>query len=61
MIRLSMKSYNMTLTVKQQKYQQYHQLKLINFNILQARKYYLLNKGECYNNPSLLILLQEKL
>ena len=32
-------NYNMILTEKQQKYQHYQQLKLINMNILQARKY----------------------
>ena len=29
---------NMVLTKKQQKYQHYHQVKLINMNILQAKK-----------------------
>ena len=42
MIRLSMKNFNMMLIKKQQKYQLYHQAKLINTNILQ--KYYLLIK-----------------
>ena len=34
-----MKNYNMILTEKQQKYQHDQQLKLINTNILQAKKY----------------------
>ena len=38
MIRLEMKNYNMILTGRQQKYQHYHQLKLINMNVLQAKK-----------------------
>ena len=37
-----MKNYNKTLIEKQQKYQHYHQEKLINMNILQVRKYYVL-------------------
>ena len=44
MIRLSMKNFNMMLIKKQQKYQLYHQAKLINTNILQ--KYYLLIKNK---------------
>ena len=40
MIRLEMKNWNMILTETQQKNQQYHLEKLINMNILQARKYY---------------------
>ena len=36
----------MTLTEKQQKHQHYHQLKLINMNILQVKNYYLLIKVE---------------
>ena len=39
MIKLNMKNYNMILTEKQQKYQHDQQLKLINMNILQAKKY----------------------
>ena len=35
-----MKNYNIVLTEKQQKYQHYHQLKLLNMNILRAKKYY---------------------
>ena len=34
MIKVEMKHYNMTLTHKQQKYQHYHQAKLLNMNIL---------------------------
>ena len=36
----------MTLTEKQQKHQHYHQVKLININILQVKEYYLLIKLE---------------
>ena len=46
MIKLKMKNYNMILTEKQQKYQYYHQVKMINMNILQVNKYYLLMKVE---------------
>ena len=46
MIRLEINNYNTILTEKQQKYQHYHQVKLINMNILQAQKYYLLIKAE---------------
>ena len=45
MIRLKMKNYNMILTEKLeklQKYQPYHQVKLISMNILQVKRYYLL-------------------
>ena len=37
-----MKNCNMILTMKQQKYQYYHQVKLININILKVKKYCLL-------------------
>ena len=40
------KNCNMKLREKQQKYQHYHQVKLIKMNILQMKKYYLLIKGE---------------
>ena len=46
MIRLEMENYNKILTEKQQKYQYYHQVKLININILQVDRYYLLIKVE---------------
>ena len=46
MIYLEMKNCIMTLTEKQQKYQHYYQIKLINKNILQVKKYYLLIKVE---------------
>ena len=46
MIRLEINNYNTILTEKQQKYQHYHQVKLINMNILQAQKYCLLIKAE---------------
>ena len=41
-----MKKYNLMLTEKQQKYQHYHQVKLINMNILQVKKYFHLIKKE---------------
>ena len=41
-----MKNYNMILTEKQQKYQRYHHVKLINMNILHVKQYYLLIKEE---------------
>ena len=46
MIRLEMKNCNMTLTEKQQKHQLYHQVKLIDMNILLVKKYYLMIKEE---------------
>ena len=46
MIRLETKNYNMILTEKQLKYQLYHQVKLINMNILQVKKYDLLIKDK---------------
>ena len=46
MIRLEINNYNTILTEEQQKYQHYHQVKLINMNILQAQRYYLLIKAE---------------
>ena len=42
--KIMMKSYNMILTAKQQKYQDYHLEKLRNMNILHLKKYYLLIK-----------------
>ena len=41
MINLNMKNYNMLLIEKQQKYQHYWRVKLINFYILQMKKYLL--------------------
>ena len=55
-----MKNYNMILTENQQKYQDYHLEKLINMNILQVKKYYLLIKEELQNKLSWHILLFEK-
>ena len=46
MIKLRMKNYNTILIEKQQKYQHYHPEKLINMNILQAKKYCHLIKVE---------------
>ena len=36
-VKLEMKNYNMTLTEKEQKYQQYHHVKLIDMKILQLK------------------------
>ena len=44
MIRLKMKNYNVQLTKKQQKYQDYYQVKLRNMNILQVKRYWHLIK-----------------
>ena len=44
-IRLKMKNCNTILTENQQKYQHYHQVKLINMNTLKTKKYYLLIKS----------------
>ena len=44
MIISEMIKYNTILTEEQQIYQHYHQVKLINLNILQAKKYYHLLK-----------------
>ena len=38
MIRLEMKSHNMIILKKQQKYLHYHQIKLINMNIILVKK-----------------------
>ena len=46
MITLEMKNYNMILTENHQKYQLYNLQKLININIFQVKKYYLLIKEE---------------
>ena len=46
MIRLKMKRYNMILIDKLQKYQPYHQAKLISMNMLQVKKYYLLTENK---------------
>ena len=46
MINLGMKNYNTVLAEKQQKYEHYHQVKLMNMNILQANKSYHLIKVE---------------
>ena len=61
MTRLEMKHCKMILTEKQQKYQHYHPEKLINMNILQVKKYYLLIKEEQQNKLSLYIRFWEKL
>ena len=46
MIRFEVKNYSMMLIEKLQKYQHYHQVKVMNMNNLQAKKYYLLMKEE---------------
>ena len=46
MIKLEIKKYNMVLIENQQKYLHYRWVKLINTNILQVKKYYLLTKAE---------------
>ena len=51
----------MILTEKQQKYQHYHYPKLINTNILRAKKHYLIIKVKGQNKLDFHILLQEKL
>ena len=40
MIRLEIKKCKTILTEKQQKYKCYHQVKFINMNMLQVKKYY---------------------
>ena len=45
-----MKNCNVILTDKQQKYQLYHQVKLININTLQVKKCCLLIKGKEKSN-----------
>ena len=44
MISLEMKNYSTIVIETQQKYQNYNQVKLINMNTLQVKKYYLLIK-----------------
>ena len=51
----------MILTEKQQKQRDYNPEKLINMNVLQVNKYYLMIKEKLQNKLSLLILPQEKL
>ena len=46
MIKLKMENYNTISTEKQQKYQHYHQVKSLNMNILQVKKYCHLIKVE---------------
>ena len=46
MKRLEKKNYNMISIEKLQKYQHYHQVTLINMNILQLKEYNLLIKVE---------------
>ena len=44
--KIKIKNYNAILTEKQQTYQHYHLEKLINMNILQLKKYFLLIKDK---------------
>ena len=44
MKRIEMKKAIIILTEKHHKYQSYHQIKIINMNILQVKKYYLVIK-----------------
>ena len=60
MIRIEMKNYNMILTEKQQEHLRYHQVKLINMNILQVKKHYHLVRVGLQNSLSFLNLLLEK-
>ena len=46
MIRLEMKSYNMILIEKLQKYHPDHQAKLVNMSILLVKRYYHLIKNK---------------
>ena len=46
MIECEMKNDNMVLTEKQQKYLHYDQVKLINMNILQMKKFWIMVKLE---------------
>ena len=48
MVIFEMKNCNMISTEKLQKYQHYHKVKLINMNILQVKKYYLLIRAEFF-------------
>ena len=56
MIRLEMKNYNMILIEKLERYQHYYQVELINMNILQVKKYYLLIKKEVRGQAKFIIL-----
>ena len=47
-----MNNYDAVLTEKQQKYQLYHRVKLINVNILLVKKYYFLIKVKFISNKS---------
>ena len=47
--------YNLILTEKQQKYQYYHQVKLISLNILQMKKHWLLIQVKLQNKLNLII------
>ena len=54
-----MRNYDMALTEKHQKYMYYHHLKLINTNILQVKKYYLMFKVKVWSKTSLLFLFRK--
>ena len=56
-----MKNCNTILTEKLQKYQHYYQVKLINMNILQVKKYYLqINESGIIEQANFNICLWEK-
>ena len=61
MIKLEMKNYSTILIEKQPKYQLYHQVKLINMNILLVKVYYHLISNKYKNKLDSLILLWGKL
>ena len=56
MIRLRMKKYSMKLIEMLQKYQHYHQAKLINMTILMAKKFVFKIKSKKKKKLNLLIL-----
>lgn len=49
------------IDIEAAKHQHYHHAKLMNMNILQAKKYYIRVRVELLNKLSLLILLSEEL
>ena len=44
--KIKRQKYNMTLTEKHQKYQHYHQIKVINTNILEVNRFFFLIKDK---------------
>ena len=51
MIRLQMKKYNMILIDKQPKYQLYHQVKLLNMNILPSTQQQIIEQTKFTDSP----------